>query len=134
VFKAMHDNKLVVLKRLRVYRTQKSNPDWDQVRIIHYTPKSYSSLTRSRHPQSFRHEALIWRQLKHPFILPLIGIDAITFAETHRLPCLVSPLMQRGTLKEFIHSADYVPMRDFYRLVRDARSPIQSSSLLEKRM
>jgi serine/threonine protein kinase len=68
--------------------------------------------------QTFRREALIWRQLRHPFILPLIGIDASTFGKTDFLPCLVSPLMSRGTLREYIASTDYTPQRDFYRLVR----------------
>jgi hypothetical protein len=72
--------------------------------------------------QKFRRETLIWRQLKHRFILPLIGIDATTFKESDFLPCLVSPLMRRGTLREYLCSEDYKPWRDFYRLVRGALS------------
>jgi hypothetical protein len=69
----------------------------------------------------FRREALIWRQMRHPFILPLVGIDATTFGRANYLPCLVSPLMRRGTLREYILSVDYIPQNDFYRLVRRVR-------------
>jgi serine/threonine protein kinase len=76
------------------------------------------------HLQKFRREALIWRQLKHAFILPLIGIETTTFEGTGYLPCLVSPLMRHGTLRDYIRSADYAPVRDFYRLVRDVCPPL----------
>ncbi|EIN11233.1 kinase-like protein, partial [Punctularia strigosozonata HHB-11173 SS5] len=44
-------------------------------------------------------EALFWRQLKHPHILPLLGIDTDSF-EPHM--CMVSPLMLNGTLLDYI--------------------------------
>jgi hypothetical protein len=42
VYKAMHNNTPVVLKRLRVYHAQESASHWDQVRVIYVTPRSYS--------------------------------------------------------------------------------------------
>ena len=37
----------------------------------------------------------MWRQLRHPFVLPFFGIDYETFSP---FPCLVLPWMQRGTI------------------------------------
>jgi hypothetical protein len=48
----------------------------------------------------------VWRQLKHRFILPFIGIDKETFASAGFL-CLVSPWMQRGTLRDYVSSTNY---------------------------
>jgi serine/threonine protein kinase len=44
--------------------------------------------------QRFWREALLWRQLKHPHILPLLGIDD-SRPQMYSL-CMVSPLMDRG--------------------------------------
>jgi hypothetical protein len=67
--------------------------------------------------QNLAHEALVWRQLRHSFILPFLGIDSATFAETGYL-CLVSPWMERGTLKQYMSNGEYEPERDLLRLVR----------------
>jgi hypothetical protein len=62
-------------------------------------------------------EALLWRQLNHPHILPFLGVDAETFAPRNAL-CLISPWMERGTLKQYITSASYHAPSDRSRLVR----------------
>jgi hypothetical protein len=62
-------------------------------------------------------EALLWRQLDHPYILPFIGVDAETFASRGML-CLVSPWMEQGTIKQYIMSPSYIVNRDRCRLVR----------------
>jgi hypothetical protein len=120
IYRATLNGKAVVLKRLRVQLTEDTLPDVDQVRpsSSYHRPR----LHLTSHIQRFRREALVWRQLKHPYILPLLGIDADTFRDTGSLPCLVSPLMSRGTLRDYVRSTDYVPVRDFYRLVRLCRS------------
>ncbi|KAF9022901.1 hypothetical protein BDZ89DRAFT_956203, partial [Hymenopellis radicata] len=46
-----------------------------------------------------RHEALLWRQLRHPSILPFFGVNDKLFAP--RL-CLISPWMENGTIVEFL--------------------------------
>ncbi|KAF9016270.1 kinase-like protein [Hymenopellis radicata] len=48
-----------------------------------------------------RREALLWRQLRHPSILPFYGVSDELFAP--RL-CLISPWMENGTLVEFLKS------------------------------
>lgn len=49
--------------------------------------------------QRVHKEALIWRQLNHPYILPFLGIDIVTFPD---YPTLVSPWMENGTLLNFV--------------------------------
>jgi serine/threonine protein kinase len=61
-------------------------------------------------------EALLWRQLSHPHILPFLGIDTETFASRNAL-CLVSPWMQHGTLKQYVTSPSYNVDNDQSRLV-----------------
>ena len=45
--------------------------------------------------QQFFREALVWQHLRHPFILPFIGIDRETFPG---FLCLASPWMEHGTV------------------------------------
>lgn len=50
--------------------------------------------------QEFGREALIWRQLSHPNLLPFYGLYYLD----SRL-CLVSPWMENGHLLEFLRNA-----------------------------
>ncbi|KAF7354933.1 Protein kinase domain-containing protein [Mycena sanguinolenta] len=45
-------------------------------------------------------EALIWRQLSHPNLLPFFGLYVLDDR-----PCLISPWMENGDLKRFLSSA-----------------------------
>ncbi|KAK7055199.1 kinase-like protein [Favolaschia claudopus] len=47
----------------------------------------------------FCREALIWKDLKHPHILPLIGIDRDSFPD---FMCMVSPWMEHGTVIDYL--------------------------------
>jgi serine/threonine protein kinase len=64
----------------------------------------------------FCREALVWRQLRHPHVLPFFGVDAETFKATGHI-CMVSPWMSRGTLAQLISSTN-VPGPNRIRLVR----------------
>ncbi|KAK0230048.1 kinase-like domain-containing protein [Armillaria fumosa] len=44
-------------------------------------------------------EATIWKQLKHPNILPFIGVNTTSFAER---VCLISPWMKNGNIIKFL--------------------------------
>ncbi|KAJ6486687.1 kinase-like domain-containing protein, partial [Mycena sanguinolenta] len=44
-------------------------------------------------------EALVWQDLRHPFILPLLGIDRVTFAPSF---WMVSPWMKYGTVLKYL--------------------------------
>jgi serine/threonine-protein kinase TNNI3K len=63
---------------------------------------SFDSIFFRRHRigQKFFHEALVWRNLKHPFILPFIGIDCETFLSSL---CMVSPWMEGGTVLKYLN-------------------------------
>ncbi|KAJ7036274.1 kinase-like domain-containing protein [Mycena alexandri] len=50
--------------------------------------------------QNIGHEAIIWRQLSHPNLLPFFGL----YYQDERL-CLVSPWMSSGNIREFLNSA-----------------------------
>ncbi|KAJ7596370.1 kinase-like domain-containing protein [Mycena floridula] len=49
--------------------------------------------------KQFCGEALAWRQLEHPNILPFLGVNFDLFSPTF---CLVSPWMSQGNLKEYL--------------------------------
>jgi hypothetical protein len=66
--------------------------------------------------QRLRREALVWRQLQHPFILPFVGLDADTFRASDHIG-IVTPWIERGTLRTFMHSESYQEGVDSYRLV-----------------
>ncbi|KAJ7583148.1 kinase-like domain-containing protein, partial [Mycena floridula] len=45
-------------------------------------------------------EALVWKQLNHPNVLPFLGVNVELFAPSF---CLVSPWMSNGNLLQFLH-------------------------------
>ncbi|KAJ7229234.1 kinase-like domain-containing protein [Mycena rebaudengoi] len=51
--------------------------------------------------RKFRREALVWQDLQHPYILPLIGIDRESFSATSL--CMVSPWMEHGTALRYLN-------------------------------
>ncbi|KAJ7058882.1 kinase-like domain-containing protein, partial [Mycena amicta] len=84
VFQAMFNGSPVALKRMRMFReTDPLDPE---------TVKACRRLCK---------EALVWQGLRHKYIVPLIGIDAESFAPAF---CMVSPWMKNGTVK--VHLKD----------------------------
>ncbi|KAF9259831.1 hypothetical protein L218DRAFT_873744, partial [Marasmius fiardii PR-910] len=61
-------------------------------------------------------EAVVWRQLKHPNILPLMGIHYLSGVRDQF--CLVSPWMERGNLVQFLTATPSEDV-DHYSLVYD---------------
>ncbi|KDQ51789.1 hypothetical protein JAAARDRAFT_139804, partial [Jaapia argillacea MUCL 33604] len=49
--------------------------------------------------QAFYKEAIVWRQLDHPNVLPFLGVDLKTFPEW---PSLVMPWVEAGSLLDYI--------------------------------
>lgn len=74
IYRARYRSEDVALKRIRVFQN-----------------------TTNRHKimRGLCREALLWRTLKHPFVLPFRGMDSETFPS---LLCLVSPWMKNGTI------------------------------------
>jgi hypothetical protein len=62
-------------------------------------------------------EAIVWRQLQHPHVLPFLGLDQRLFSDTDRV-CMVSAWMDNGTLCQFVKSELYNAKYDCIRLVR----------------
>lgn len=79
VFLGHHKGKRVAIKRLRI--TSES----DRTLL-------YSKLCK---------EALVWRQLQHPNIVPFRGVDQRTFQRTHHI-CIVSEWMDKGSLRDLL--------------------------------
>ncbi|KAL0953745.1 hypothetical protein HGRIS_004935 [Hohenbuehelia grisea] len=80
IYRAIYQGEVVALKRLRIFQ-----PDRD------------SSQFKFR--QKFCREALFWRHVRHPNVMPFIGIDSETFGSSL---CLVSPWMQNGTVLRYL--------------------------------
>jgi serine/threonine protein kinase len=89
----------VALKRVRLH-------DELAIKVSFCSVTSGWTTDRTVLSQRLLREALVWRQLRHPSILPFIGVDRETFAASHQL-CLVSPWMRRGTVRQYIQSEDY---------------------------
>jgi len=68
----------VALKRLRGY----------------HTTSEYQEFRRR-----FCGEALVWKNLKHPHILPFLGVDSDNF---HMCIGMVSPWMENGTIRQYM--------------------------------
>ncbi|KIK65019.1 hypothetical protein GYMLUDRAFT_382205 [Collybiopsis luxurians FD-317 M1] len=54
---------------------------------------------RSEIRKQFCHEALVWRQLKHPNILPLLGVNTDLFSPSF---CLISPWMKNRDIITYL--------------------------------
>ncbi|KAF7378237.1 Kinase-like protein [Mycena sanguinolenta] len=65
----------------------------------------------------FYREALIWQRLRHPNIVPLIGIDTENFPPSL---CLVSPWMKNGTVNAYLRGKEGDErQRTINRLIRE---------------
>ncbi|KAF7336032.1 Kinase-like protein [Mycena sanguinolenta] len=80
VYQASYQGKMVALKRIRVF-TADSTPRRTRLQLYK--------------------EALVWQGLRHHFILPLLGIDHLTFAPSF---CMVSPWMKSGTVLRYLRN------------------------------
>ncbi|KAF7299457.1 Kinase-like protein [Mycena indigotica] len=77
VFRAIYQGKPVALKHMRRFQ----GSDQRDIR------------------KKFCREALVWQRLRHPFVVPLIGIDTESFPTSL---CLVSPWMRHGTVINYL--------------------------------
>jgi hypothetical protein len=67
-------------------------------------------------------EAIVWRQLQHPHVLPFLGLDQGLFSDNDRIS-MVSPWMDNGTLCQFVKSDAYTTNEDGPRLVHEIIYP-----------
>ncbi|CAL1702395.1 unnamed protein product [Somion occarium] len=80
VFRAKYNDVYVSLKRLRVYQNRHNGAE---------------------DHEAFCRELLVWSQLSHANVLPLLGADNSTFRGRH---CMVSPWMRNGNIHECMQS------------------------------
>ncbi|KAJ7107565.1 kinase-like domain-containing protein [Mycena epipterygia] len=78
IYRASYQGKMVALKRIKTF-----------------TMDTASYRTR----MAFCREAIVWRGLRHRFILPLVGIDRQMFPSSF---CMVSPWMKNGTVLKYL--------------------------------
>ncbi|KAJ7712499.1 kinase-like domain-containing protein [Mycena metata] len=83
IYRASHNNNPVALKRMRYFLR---GSDLRRVRL------------------KFCREALVWKDLQHPHILPFLGIDRDTFPSSL---CMVSPWMELGTVMNYLEAHGY---------------------------
>ncbi|KAK7038630.1 kinase-like domain-containing protein [Favolaschia claudopus] len=77
VYRASYNGKRVALKRIRTFTSELTNP----------------------RRMKFCREALVWQGLRHPFLIPFLGIDRHSFPSSF---CMVSPWMKHGTILKFL--------------------------------
>ncbi|KAH7922197.1 kinase-like protein [Leucogyrophana mollusca] len=78
IFRASNNGQLVALKRIRI-----SSEETDQRELR----------------RIFRHEALVWKNLAHKYVLPFLGITNDVF-KPHW--CMVLPWMERGNINSVL--------------------------------
>ncbi|KAJ7449253.1 kinase-like domain-containing protein, partial [Mycena latifolia] len=92
IYKAIYQSKPVALKQLRIYT-------------------SHTEEERRKMKEKFFQEALLWKNLNHPFVMPFIGLhpresDPQNVDETgqtyYLLPAMVCPWMSNGTILNFV--------------------------------
>ncbi|KAK7037717.1 hypothetical protein VNI00_010943 [Paramarasmius palmivorus] len=64
--------------------------------------KVYLMSDLKRSLKEYLREAIIWRQLRHPNVLPCLGLYYLD--DTQQRVCLVSPWMENGNLVEYIRA------------------------------
>ncbi|KAK7045987.1 hypothetical protein VNI00_006982 [Paramarasmius palmivorus] len=74
IYRATYKDSDVAIKRIRIFQ---------------------DTADRHKLQRGLCREAILWRMLKHPFVLPFLGVDPDTFPGMF---CLVSPYMANGTI------------------------------------
>jgi Protein tyrosine and serine/threonine kinase len=120
IFRANYNGKVVALKRLRPLQNARRREANQRVR----TSGSDSELKGRRSAQKLGSEALLWKHLRHPYVLPFLGIDSESFPHEY---CMVSPWMKHGTILSHIQRVG--PERvDLDRHVSIALSTVQNQT------
>ncbi|KAF9256314.1 kinase-like protein [Marasmius fiardii PR-910] len=65
------------------------------------TVKTYLNSDVEKLCKGYLREAIVWRQLEHPNLLPFLGIY---YLENDQQLCLISPWMERGNLVQYVRS------------------------------
>lgn len=99
VYKGMHLSKPVALKRLRIFTNTTPEERDKLAKVAGPLLLWYIAYFDSIVPQKFLLEALIWLGLRHPHVLPLLGISSSLFSSGL---CMVLPWMENGNLRTYM--------------------------------
>lgn len=95
----------VALKRLRVF--QMADPSKrSTMKKVRPRASQFETSKLTWRLQSFCRESLLWRNLSHPNILQLLGIEQHLFKGTL---CMVSPWMEHGSIRHAIDGLKHEP-------------------------
>ncbi|KAJ7905973.1 kinase-like domain-containing protein [Mycena leptocephala] len=89
VRKGSYDGKAVAVKSFRV----------------HMDKSSIWTILKTK--QAICREALIWKHLDHPYVLPFLGVYCIYPA--HGFKSIVSPWCERGNMSHYLHTGNIFP-------------------------
>ncbi|KAL0573288.1 hypothetical protein V5O48_008671 [Marasmius crinis-equi] len=97
VWKGKIDGQVVCLKVVKVYLVS-------DVQNLMTVCSISLAMTEISNPlaQEYMREAIVWQQLKHPNLLPFVGMYYLDKAREQL--CLVSPWMERGNLVHYLKS------------------------------
>jgi serine/threonine protein kinase len=95
IWRGSVEDQCVSVKVMRVFR----DSDVKAALKVRMSCSRESGWSQSTVIQEFGREALIWRQLYHPNLLPFFGLYYLD----SRL-CLVSPWMENGNLVDFLQN------------------------------
>jgi serine/threonine protein kinase len=116
----------IAIKVLKVY--MRSNIE--KLLKVWENSKTYARAAHGYFPQTFSHEAVLWRQLSHPNVLPFYGV--YHWDQNRSRVCLISPWMSNGNIVQYLE--DY-PHANRINLVSEAqRRPACNLFTLPRRL
>ena len=101
VLRGEYRGRAVAMKMLRLCLTS----DLDKCMKVNATPHVLPNLPLIQRPQRFFREAVAWRHLRHPNILPLLGMS---LDPTGKKFAMVSEWMVHGNINEFVAMSEGV--------------------------
>ncbi|KAF9256483.1 kinase-like protein, partial [Marasmius fiardii PR-910] len=85
------------------------------------TVKIYLQSDKEKLCRAYMQESIVWRQLKHPNVLPFLGIY---YLENDQQLCLISPWMENGNLVQYVKSTPRTDI-EHYTLVYDVTNGLR---------
>ena len=101
IFRGEYKGRAVTIKTLRLYLTS----DFDKCFRASILASCIAGISTDHESQKFFREAVAWRHLRHPNILPLLGVNLDL--EQHQL-AMISDWMVHGNINEFVDRREEV--------------------------
>jgi serine/threonine protein kinase len=96
IFRGEYGEESVAVKRLRVFQ---GSPECQPVHQVSRLPKSCLCMKSNIAFKMLCREAILWKHLSHPNVLPFLGVDLDSFPS---YMCLISPWMPNGTITKYL--------------------------------